>query len=103
MVRLKCKPWQLNYLYYIFTFYACCSESTHDKIYILTGAEIQQKISKLSKKQKASYTLKLSALESLLFSECITMYLDSIKLDKKLIIEKIYLSQLYNETRQTTN
>lgn len=103
MVSIKCNTWQINYLYYIFTFFACCSESTHDKLYIVLGIEIQKKISKVTSKQKASYRLKLSAIESILFNECITMYLDSIRLDKKLIIEKLYLKQLLNETQKISN
>lgn len=103
MVSLKCSPWQLNYLYYIFTFFATCSESTHDKLYILLGADLQQRLTRLIAKNKASCKLKLTAVESLLFNECIDMYLDSIKLDKKLIIEKRYLSQLCNETKKATN
>ena len=99
MLELKCNKSQLDYIYYIATFYACSNETNYDKLYILLGQALQQKISKALVKIKKLYKLKLTDIETVLFNECITMYLESIKLDKRLIWEKNYLNQLCYESR----
>jgi hypothetical protein len=103
MLALRCNKDQLNYIYYIATFYACCSADSYDQLYIYLGQALQQKINKLLIKNKLTYKLKLSNIETILFNEIISAYLDSIKLDQRLIWEKRYLNQLCYESRIQRN